>query len=214
MNEGPHVILGIETAVGSGSLALYDGVEMLRSEGVVSRSETLLPRIHELLSSSSYCLEDLDHLSVSLGPGSFTGIRIGIATAIGLASGIGIECTGLSALDAVESEEEVVRGYAIVPLGRSQFAVRFFDNVSKSAELRKIEVASAEELLDRVRSLPDVMFLMPSEFSSMDPSVVESVAAFPNLVVCSESTAGKLCRLAARGLGTSDLTPYYLRREN
>lgn len=57
-----------------------------------------MPLVHRALESLSYSLQDMDAIVVSLGPGSFTGIRIGLSTALGLSKGSGIPCYGVDSL--------------------------------------------------------------------------------------------------------------------
>ena len=80
-------ILGIESASMTASVALVaEGITM--GEYTVdfkkTHSQTLLPMIHEMVRMLEFDLKDLDGIAVSGGPGSFTGLRIGSATAKGL----------------------------------------------------------------------------------------------------------------------------------
>lgn len=86
---GPWV-LAIETATRVLSVALLQGrrvVAELSAEGPRVHSERLLPAIDRVLGEAECRLEDVDALAVSAGPGSFTGLRIGMATIKGLAFG-------------------------------------------------------------------------------------------------------------------------------
>ena len=66
-----------------------------------THSQTLLPMAEQLLATSGETLEGLDGLAVSVGPGSFTGLRIGIAAIKGMAMGAGKPCVGVSTLEAL-----------------------------------------------------------------------------------------------------------------
>lgn len=97
-------ILGIETSTMTGSVALMDE-ERLIAEYTLNLREThtsrLMPAIDRILKDASLTLKDLDGIAVSLGPGSFTGLRIGIATAKGLAQGLNIPIVGIPTLDGL-----------------------------------------------------------------------------------------------------------------
>jgi len=82
------IVLGIETSTSRGSVAICGGGEVLGEFMLAnprSHSERLLPAIELLLGSASATTADLAAVAVSTGPGSFTGLRIGVAAAKGLA---------------------------------------------------------------------------------------------------------------------------------
>ena len=83
-------ILGIESSSLVASVAILDG-DTITAEYTVNHkkthSQTLLPMLDEIVRMTEQNLEDLDAIAVSGGPGSFTGLRIGSATAKGLGAG-------------------------------------------------------------------------------------------------------------------------------
>jgi tRNA threonylcarbamoyladenosine biosynthesis protein TsaB len=90
-------ILGITTSGKTLSVAVTDGNAILAEktfEANRSHSVMLLPTIKECLKAAKLEVNDLDGIAVDVGPGSYTGIRIGIATAMGLAFGAGKSCAG------------------------------------------------------------------------------------------------------------------------
>lgn len=66
-----------------------------------THSETLLPMVESVLRCTGKTVDDIDLFAVSAGPGSFTGVRIGVATVKGLAFGKGKPCVGVSTLEAL-----------------------------------------------------------------------------------------------------------------
>lgn len=101
-----EITLAIETAVVGGSLSLFDGKKLIDEwigKREVSRSEELITQIAEILKRNQMDRSDLEILAVSRGPGSYTGARIGLATAIGLRDGLKIKCLGASVLDSLFS---------------------------------------------------------------------------------------------------------------
>lgn len=70
-------------------------------ESATSHSTTLLPAVESLLSAAGITVRDLDLICCSAGPGSFTGVRIGVATAKGLATPFSVPCVGVSSLEAM-----------------------------------------------------------------------------------------------------------------
>lgn len=84
----PPIILTIQTASPAGSVALNDGEHLLAEFSLDSRktpTEWLLPAIEELLAKTGLTKNSLDAIGVVCGPGAFTGLRVGLATAKGLA---------------------------------------------------------------------------------------------------------------------------------
>lgn len=121
-------ILAIEAAIGGGSISLIAGgceVANWLGDAQVAKAENLLPNIADLLRENGASLRDLDLIAVSAGPGSFTGIRIGIATALGLKTGLGCPMASESVLKAmayVEKNAESV--IAAVPAGRNMVCLQ------------------------------------------------------------------------------------------
>jgi tRNA threonylcarbamoyladenosine biosynthesis protein TsaB len=98
------IVLGIDTTTWRGSTALYDEERGLLAAVHLASEESharrLLPAIEWLLARLSLRLGDLGLLAVAAGPGSFTGLRIGLATAQGLAESAGLPAVGVSTLEA------------------------------------------------------------------------------------------------------------------
>ncbi|MEK7286904.1 MAG: tRNA (adenosine(37)-N6)-threonylcarbamoyltransferase complex dimerization subunit type 1 TsaB [Nitrospirota bacterium] len=97
-------ILGIETATGFCGVALVDETRLIAEFRVsleLKQTEGLLPLIDGLLKASQTTLSDLDAIAVSIGPGSFTGLRAGVATAKGLAIGRDLPLIAISTLEAM-----------------------------------------------------------------------------------------------------------------
>lgn len=125
-------ILAIEAAISGGSLSLFKGrVEIAGWSGPagVSKAEDLLFNIDVILRESGITKRDLALLAVSAGPGSFTGIRIGLATALGLKAGLEIPMASESALKAmVYSSGYAGTIAAAVPSGRNAVCVQRFNS--------------------------------------------------------------------------------------
>jgi tRNA threonylcarbamoyladenosine biosynthesis protein TsaB len=97
-------ILAVDSSTSSGSVALVDGLRVMAEwnlESVRTHNRRLLKTIDELLEALGWTLEDLDGLAVALGPGSFTGIRIGIGTIKTLAWALDKPYVGIPTLDAL-----------------------------------------------------------------------------------------------------------------
>ncbi len=97
-------VLALETSTLAGGVALVDG-ERLVAEYVldvsVTHSERLLAAVDRVLADARWAPRDLEGLAVSIGPGSFTGLRIGVSTAKGLAWALGVPIAAVPTLDAM-----------------------------------------------------------------------------------------------------------------
>jgi len=97
-------ILGLETSTHFGSVALIDDTRLIAEYRIslkMKHAERLLPLIDILLKESKVSLSDLNAIAVSIGPGSFTGLRVGLSTAKGLAIGRGLPLFPIPTLEAM-----------------------------------------------------------------------------------------------------------------
>ena len=92
-------MLAFDTATDVATSALVDDGEVLAERS--SRAVTLMEDVDALLRQAGAHAGDLDALAVGIGPGSFTGVRIGLATARGLALALDLSGSGVSTLDAL-----------------------------------------------------------------------------------------------------------------
>ena len=97
-------ILAIETATSWQSVAIFDEIKVLAQhdqEAGGAHGTLLLPAIDRLLMEAQLRLSDLDGLACSAGPGSFTGIRVGLATCLGLRAATGLPLVLVPTLEAM-----------------------------------------------------------------------------------------------------------------
>lgn len=100
----PMRVLAIETATLTGGAALVDGERVLGESTLsvaLTHSERLMPAVDRLLQDCGWAPADLEGLAVSVGPGSFTGLRVGLSTVKGLALALGIPIAPVPTLDAL-----------------------------------------------------------------------------------------------------------------
>ncbi|MCS6927790.1 MAG: tRNA (adenosine(37)-N6)-threonylcarbamoyltransferase complex dimerization subunit type 1 TsaB [Candidatus Binatia bacterium] len=98
------LILGIDTATTAASVALVRNGELVMMEPCPTASghvETLLPLVAALCARVGECFTALDGIGVALGPGSFSGLRVGLSTVKGLAYVLGCPVAGIPTLDAL-----------------------------------------------------------------------------------------------------------------
>lgn len=97
-------VLAVETSTLAGGVALLDG-ESVRGEYLLdvrtTHSERLMSAIDRLLRDAGWSVQELQGLAVAVGPGSFTGLRIGLSTVKGLALALGLPVAPVPTLDAM-----------------------------------------------------------------------------------------------------------------
>jgi len=152
-------ILGLDTTTLACSVALLKDETLLAEFTTNTRkthSERLMPLIDFLLRECQVEREQLGAVAAAAGPGSFTGIRIGLATARGLAQGLNIPAIGVSTLEAL-AEAVVAPGSLICPLldaRRSQvYTALYRREAAPDQNLELLIAPSAEELPDLVNRL-------------------------------------------------------------
>ena len=144
-------ILNIETSTKACSVALHKNGELIVSREDVttnfSHSEKLLKFISKLFSDAKLSLSDLDAIAVSMGPGSYTGLRIGVSTAKGLCYGLDIPLISISTLKAMSFGMALeIKADLFCPMidaRRMEVYSAFFD--INNTEVRKIQADIIDE---------------------------------------------------------------------
>ena len=151
------IILGVDSTSKSASTAvLKDGV--ILSENYINNglthSQTLMPLIEKSLNDASVSVKDIDYIAVTNGPGSFTGIRIGIANVKGLAFTNNIKCCPVSTLEALSVNAKHFTGkiYTVLDARCNQIYFAEFESDSKGINRVCDDTAiSLDELKEKVR---------------------------------------------------------------
>ena len=108
------LILAFETSAKAASVALHDGAKLLaeayQNTGL-THSQTLMVMAQDLLKQCGFTPKDVTAVAVAAGPGSFTGVRIGVAAAKGFAWGAELPCYGISTLEAMAKNAGIFDGY-------------------------------------------------------------------------------------------------------
>ena len=108
------LILAFETTAKAGSVALLEDGKLLaesyQNTGL-THSQTLMVMAEDMLKASGKTMSDVTAVAVAAGPGSFTGVRIGVAAAKGLSWGGQIPCYGVSTLEAMATTLGVFEGH-------------------------------------------------------------------------------------------------------
>ena len=151
------IILSADTSSLKFSIALLKGVKLIAqyfSKGPNRQSSDMLPEIGRLLSENSHKIEDIGLFSIGIGPGSFTGLRIGITAMRAMAFALRRPVIGIPSIDAiayaVTSEEADT--CVIIDAKQEKLYVRFYRKRGPAIKpIGKIELLSIERLLARIK---------------------------------------------------------------
>jgi tRNA threonylcarbamoyladenosine biosynthesis protein TsaB len=161
-NPGP-LILAIETATRAGSVALARGAEILWSalgDSSASHSTDLIETVEKGLNISGIKLSEIELFAAARGPGSFTGLRIGLATIKAFAVCSGRRCAGVSTLAAIAhaagpSDQTV----SLLPAGRGElFAQMFSVRDGQARELDQAAHLAPKALLEKYGAVPELIW--------------------------------------------------------
>jgi tRNA threonylcarbamoyladenosine biosynthesis protein TsaB len=152
-------VLAIDTATELASVALYHGGQGPRAESTwyTSKNHTveLMPTIVMMLEKQSLTAEQLGGLAVALGPGSFTGLRIGLSVAKGLCLSLGVPIVGIPTLDIVAYAHlgQELPICAIIQAGRGRICAAFYEGLGTGWQrLTDYHLATVEELSALVKA--------------------------------------------------------------
>ena len=210
-------ILGIDTSSSSLSVAVMDD-DLLKGEFTLNHklthSEQMMPLLDSLLSHLELKMSDIDLIGVSVGPGSFTGIRIGVAAANAMAMALDIPVVGISSLEAMAYTAGET-AYTIVSTFDAQ-RDRFYFNAYRfeNSELKALEaedVLEKEDLIKKLESYDKVLLLGDAVFINDElPLNVKKAKRAVRYV-----RASSVCELAHRDYllrKTGFAVPVYLRK--
>ena len=158
-----EIMLALDTSTPAGSVAVTCGEQLLGAlllKGKGTHTDYLLLSIKYLLKALSLGIDDLDALAVVLGPGSFTGLRVGMATAKGLALAAGIPVIGVSSLRTLACQVPFPR-YPVCALldarKKEVYAGLFQWDAGTPVALGAEAVVPPERLLERLEG--DTLFI-------------------------------------------------------
>ena len=154
------LMLSIESSAKAASVALCRDGELIAQSfqrSGLTHSRTLLPMAEDLLKNTDTPKSALESVAVACGPGSFTGVRIGVATAKGLCWGLNISAVGVSTLEAMAHLAPCADGTVICPVmdaRRDQVYNALFENADRGTRrLCPDRALSAAELAGELKAL-------------------------------------------------------------
>ena len=210
------MILSVDSSAVTASAALTDGDKIIKSEFQntgLTHSETLLPMIKRVMGDLPY--SSLDAIAITSGPGSFTGVRIGVATVKGLAFASGIPCISVSTLEAIayNFSDTDCTVCCVMDARRMQFYNALFEiKGGKVKRLTPDRAISLEDLREELKALDWVIIagdgarLCFENIALENCELADDAHIYQNAVSVSNAAQNK------KRIPAKELMPFYLRQ--
>jgi tRNA threonylcarbamoyladenosine biosynthesis protein TsaB len=206
------IVLALDTALGACSAAVTLGECVLASFSepmARGHQERLAPMIREVMEASGLAFVALDRIAVTLGPGSFTGLRVGLSFAKGLALALGIPCVGVGTLEALAASAPLAGAraagpsVAVIDAGRGAVYLQIFEDGSplSAPDRLPLEIAAAR-VIELQSGAPLLVGPGAALLAAVAPGARIDLAATPDITA--------VARLAAAAAPTPP-RPLYLR---
>ncbi|MFC8075152.1 tRNA (adenosine(37)-N6)-threonylcarbamoyltransferase complex dimerization subunit type 1 TsaB [Streptomyces sp. NPDC057307] len=213
------LLLAVDTATPAVTVALHDGVSVLAAESQVDarrHGELLLPAVDRVFAEAGLALGAVTDLVVGVGPGPYTGLRVGLVTAAAFGSTLGVPVHGLCTLDGLAYAAGLDEPFVVATDARRKevYWARYADSRTR---LTEPAVDRPADIAAELAGLPVVGaggVLYPEAFPDARTPEHQSAAALASLAA-ERLAAGRLAagRLAAGGAdGFLPALPLYLRR--
>lgn len=217
-------ILAFETSAKAVSVALLEGEKLLgesyQNTGL-THSQTLMVMAEDLLRQCGKAVSDLDAVAVAAGPGSFTGVRIGVAAAKGLAWAAELPCAGCSTLASMAWNLAGLEGEvcAAMDARRKQvYNARFRVDGQQPHRLTPDRAIALEDLVEELRGTQTTQIVVGDGaqlcYEALTAAGIPARLAPPNLRMQSAWGVARLALEKARAGETcppNDLNPVYHR---
>ena len=215
-------VLGIDTSTMTGGAAIIDNRGLV-GEYVLNirttHSERLLPAIDQILTDANIDIEEIDAIAVVTGPGSFTGLRIGVATAKGFAYAVDKKLIGITAFQAFAWQHQVFSGF-ICPLIDAKREDVYLEIFWQGQSVHKPTYCSLDWVQNWCQEQSQsVLFVGDGAFVHKEALAGLANAVFPGIegmVLRASSVASLGLELLTQGRSSDPfgLNPFYLRRSS
>ena len=214
-------ILVIDTSGPVCGVAVTEEEKVLCEYTVQNRnthSANLMPMAEAALTSAGISVTELDAVAAVTGPGSFTGVRIGVATAKGLAHGAGISCIPVDALEALSFSAGEFDG-VVCPVQDARAGQVYGAAFRDGKRLMPDEPLKLEDYAERIRAFGDRFLFLGDGTAAYREKIRElmgsqAVFAFPHMNYLRPSAAGMIAMRSGIQTDYLNLQATYLRPPN
>ena len=218
------LVLGIETSTRHASIAISSETEVVASYELGrgrSQDEVLMPAAQRMLADAELSWSQLGGIAVGLGPGLFTGLRVGIATAKALAQSLNLQIVGLSSLDVLAYSVRYTRRTicTCVDARRKEVFWTFYRPMPGGVQrISEFRCAPAEHCVSEIEARGESVlavgngpYLYPHEFERVRDVEIAGISdCTPTAIPLTELAVARLLREDSDRL--IDVKPLYIRR--
>ncbi|EHO82900.1 tRNA (adenosine(37)-N6)-threonylcarbamoyltransferase complex dimerization subunit type 1 TsaB [Fusobacterium ulcerans] len=215
------LILAIDTATKIGSVALYEDKTGIIGEinlyVKVNHSNVIMKAVDSLFDLSGYTIKDVDKIAVTTGPGSFTGIRIGVAIAKGLAYSLKKPIIGINELDVLAETGEEREGLIVPLIDARKERVYYSQYKYENRKLVRKEEYKDGELRDILEKLKGEKVVFIGDGAIVNQELIKEIMGEDNIVFSKANSIPRAAMAAQMALHHEDdniytLEPFYLNK--
>ncbi len=214
-------ILSLDSSSVSASVAITENKTVLAENFInsgLTHSQTLMPMVEKTLLDANASIKDIDLFAITNGPGSFTGVRIGIASLKGMADALGKKCVAVSTLEAIAKplENEDVIACAVMDARCNQVYTAIFQNGKRLCDDKAVLI---DELGEELKSYnKKVVFIGDGSilcYEKLKDVVTNAVVADESIRYVHGVSVGFVAedkiKNGEKPIDSSKLVPFYLR---
>lgn len=218
-------ILGIDTSSNASSVAVIEDNKLICEYTVntkTTHSQKLMPMIENMLSMSEVNIKDIDAIAICIGPGSFTGLRIGMATAKAIAHVNNLPIIGVNSLEILASNMNLCdkKICSILDAQRNQvYTGKYKFENDRVVEIQPIDVIEIEKLLEEILNDNEDWIMVGEAVYKYE----EKIKEIKNIKIPAPSNnvtkASSLCSVAIRKYNENvdvhncyNINPMYIRK--
>ena len=214
-------ILSVDSSSVSASVAITENGVTLAENFInngLTHSQTLMPMVEKTLIDADVSIKDIEVFAITNGPGSFTGVRIGIASVKGMADALNKKCVAISTLEAIaeplKNEDCIV--CAVMDARCNQVYTAIFENGNRLCEDKAVLI---DELGDELKNYnKKVVFIGDGSvlcYEKLKDVVTDISIAEKDIRFIHASSIGRLAEVKIKNgemtIDSANLVPYYLR---
>lgn len=200
------LVLGIDTSTRAGTFCIYDEtlgiLSQIKVEVALNHSDTIMKAVNELFCLSGIDKKRIEMIAVGIGPGSFTGIRVGMGVAKGLAYSMGVDIRGINTLDALAENGLLFQGKIIPMIDARHGRVFYAEYLSDGKSLRRVSDYKDDEVEKICKNSAGENILFLGDGAIKNKEIIEANCISGNLLVTgninNSINSGLICEIALR----------------